>query len=179
MDSLRGWSNDRPSSRRSGPSPADVIGLYADHSIPRNMPWCFAWTRKRPYEETLDRSGGSGSAPVAWQGGVRHGFERVRSVTALSRSTPRSTLRPARFMARPPLAIPVRSSVAFLTDISGQAARGLRQTRHIILDNLSAHKTRSAFTRIPLDTHPNVTLHFDPYLLLLAQPASRTVVLED
>ena len=48
--------------------------------------------------------------------------------------------------------------MAFLTDIVVRQPEDLEI--HIILDNLSAHKTQrvQAF----LDAHPNVTLHFTP-----------------
>ena len=61
-------------------------------------------------------------------------------------------------MARPPLAIPARSLWPSLTDIVVRQPED-RQI-HIILDNLSAHKTQRV--QEFLDTHPNVTLHFTP-----------------
>ena len=48
--------------------------------------------------------------------------------------------------------------MAFLTDIVVRQPED-RQI-HIILDNLSAHKTQRV--QEFLDTHPNVTLHFTP-----------------
>lgn len=70
----------------------------------------------------------------------------------------RWTPRPAKWWVRPPCATPARSSSAS----SGRSWRNAapRQEIHIILDNLSAHKTQAV--REFLTHHPHVQLHFTP-----------------
>ena len=64
--------------------------------------------------------------------------------------------------------------VEFLTDVVGSQPR--RKEIHVIVDNLSAHKTKTvdAF----LEAHPRVQLHFTPTLLVVAE-SGRTLVQQD
>ena len=62
--------------------------------------------------------------------------------------------------------------VGFLGDVVATCEPG--QHIHVILDNLSAHKTKTVTAF--LDEHPNVRLHFTPDLFLVAESRGAVVL---
>ena len=84
----------------------------------------------------------------------------VLSTTATGHSPymPRSIPPPAACTAKPPLATPAASSSPFSRKFVSLCPP--RQQIHIILDNLSAHKTQAV--REFLQQHPRVQFHFTP-----------------
>ena len=78
--------------------------------------------------------------------------------TERCRSTLPLTPRAVRSWERPQSVIPSAEFVAFLTDIV--ASQPANKEIHIILDNLSAHKTDRVKTF--LADHPQVHVHFTP-----------------
>ena len=143
----RYMASDDPDFERKA---ADIIGLYVN---PPQHAAVFCVDEKTAIQ-ALDRL--DPVLPLSPGRVERHGFEyarhgtlslyaafETRSGTVLGRTAERHTS--AEF-------------VAFLTDLVAHQPRG--QALHIILDNLSAHKTKQvdAF----LHDHPTVRLHFTP-----------------
>jgi hypothetical protein len=139
-------SNDPDLERKA----ADIIGLYLD---PPQHAAVFSVDEKTAIQ-ALDRR--DRVLPVSPGRAERHGFEYKRDGTlslyaALNTKTGAVQGKTA---AR-------HTSLEFV-DFLGEVVGGCEPGReiHIIVDNLSAHKTPlvAAF----LDEHPNVTLHFTP-----------------
>ena len=129
---------------------ADVIGLYLNppqHAV-------VLCVDEKTAIQALDRK--DPVLPLSPGRAERHGFEYVRHGTlslyaALDTQT-------GEVVGKTTARHTSQEFVAFLTDIVVRQPEDLEI--HIILDNLSAHKTQrvQAF----LDAHPNVTLHFTP-----------------
>lgn len=129
---------------------ADVIGLYLN---PPQHAVVFSLDEKTAIQ-ALDRR--DPVLPLSPGRVERHGFEYVRkgtlslyaalntkTGTVIGQTAPRHT---------------TEEFVAFLGAVVAEQPKG--QEIHIILDNLSAHKTRRV--REFLAAHPNVHLHFTP-----------------
>ena len=129
---------------------ADVIGLYLNppqHAV-------VLCVDEKTAIQALDRK--DPVLPLSPGRAERHGFEYVRHGTlslyaALDTQT-------GEVVGKTTARHTSQEFVAFLTDIVVRQPED--REIHIILDNLSAHKTQrvQAF----LDAHPNVTLHFTP-----------------
>lgn len=139
-------SNDPDFERKA----ADIIGLYLD---PPQHAAVFSIDEKTAIQ-ALDRR--DRVLPLSPGRAERHGFEYKRNGTlslyaALNTKTGQVQGKTARRHTS-------REFVDFLQQVVG-ACQPEREI-HIILDNLSAHKTKlvAAF----LDQHPNVKLHFTP-----------------
>jgi len=132
------------------PKAADVIGLYVN---PPDHAAVFAVDEKTAIQ-ALDRL--DPVLPLSPGRAERHGFEYYRHGTlslyaALEVATGRVTGMPA---AR-------HTSADFLAFMDRVVAGyGRRQELHVILDNLSAHKTKAV--RAWEATHPHVHFHFTP-----------------
>src|ERR1700722_6017430 len=128
----------------------DIIGLYR-RPPPHPAVFC---VDEKPAIQALDRL--DPVLPLSPGRAERHGFEYYRHGTlslyaALDTKTGRVHGKTA---ARHTSA----HFVDFLGEVVGQCRP--RQEIHIILDNLSAHKTQAV--RDFLDAHPQVRLHFTP-----------------
>ena len=129
---------------------ADVIGLYLNppqHAV-------VLCVDEKTAIQALDRK--DPVLPLSPGRAERHGFEYIRHGTlslyaALDTQT-------GEVHGKTTARYTSQEFVAFLTDIVVRQPED-RQI-HIILDNLSAHKTQRV--QEFLDTHPNVTLHFTP-----------------
>jgi transposase len=132
------------------PKAADVIGLYLQ---PPQHAAVFAADEKTAIQ-ALDRL--DPVLPLSPGRAERHGFEYYRHGTlslfaalntktgeVLGQTVPRHTS---------------AAFVAFLADIVASQPR--QREIHVILDNLSTHKTRAVAAF--LETHPQVHLHFTP-----------------
>ena len=129
---------------------ADVIGLYLK---PPQHAAVFCLDEKTAIQ-ALDRT--EPILPLSPGRAERHGFEYVRHGT-LSLYAAFNT-KTGRVHGKTTARHTSQEFVAFLADLLTQVPRG--QAVHIILDNLSAHKTQgvAAF----LETRPHVHLHFTP-----------------
>jgi transposase len=129
---------------------ADVIGLYLN---PPQHAVVFAADEKTPIQ-ALDRLGPV--LPLSPGRAERHGFEYYRHGT-LSLYAALNT-RTGEIIGQ---TVPRHTSdafVDFLTDIVDTQPR--RREIHVIVDNLSAHKTKKV--QAFLEVHPQVHLHFTP-----------------
>ena len=129
---------------------ADVIGLYL-HPPQHAVVLC---VDEKTAIQALDRK--DPILPLSPGRAERHGFEYVRHGTlslyaALDTQT-------GEVHGRTAARHTSQEFVAFLTDLVVRQPEG--HDIHIILDNLSAHKTKRVQNF--LDAHPNVTLHFTP-----------------
>ncbi len=129
---------------------ADIIGLYLD---PPQHAAVFCVDEKTAIQ-ALDRR--DRVLPLSPGRAERHGFEYKRHGT-LSLYAALNTQTGA-VLGKTSARHTSQDFVAFLAEVV--ASCSVDQAIHIILDNLSAHKTAkvAAF----LDQHPNVTLHFTP-----------------
>ena len=119
----------------------------------RNMPPCSASTRRRPFKPWIAWTRSCRSRPGRAE---RHGFEYYRHGTlslyaALNTAT-------GRVHGKTAARHTSREFVAFLEEVVSLCPR--QQHIHIILDNLSAHKTHSV--REFLEQNPRVQFHFTP-----------------
>lgn len=139
-------SNDPDFERKA----ADVIGLYLD---PPRHAAVFCVDEKTAIQ-ALDRR--DRILPLSPGRAERHGFEYKRNGT-LSLYAALNT-RTGEVHGKTAARHTSQDFVEFLTEVVARCEPG--RELHIILDNLSAHKTRkvAAF----LDAHPNVQLHFTP-----------------
>lgn len=139
-------SNDPDFERKA----ADIIGLYMK---PPQHAAVFCVDEKTAIQ-ALDRK--DPILPLSPGRAERHGFEYFRHGTlslyaafntktgeVLGKTTPRHTS---------------QEFVAFLEDLAARQPK--RKEIHIILDNLSAHKTKRV--QLFLEEHPNVHFHFTP-----------------
>jgi hypothetical protein len=145
---------------------ADIIGLYLNP--PQHAAVCCV--DEKTAIQALDRL--DPILPLSPGGAERHGFEYHRHGTlslyaALNVKTGRVQGKATKHQAS-------ADFIAFLTELIGKA-KWAREI-HIVLDNLSAHKTQAV--QDFLAQHPKVRLHFTPALLFLAQP-SETLVRQD
>jgi transposase len=129
---------------------ADVLGLYL-HPPQHALVLC---VDEKTAIQALDRK--DPVLPLSPGRAERHGFEYVRHGTlslyaALDTQT-------GEVQGKTTARHTSQEFVAFLTDLTVRQPED-RQI-HIILDNLSAHKTPGVQTF--LHAHPNVTLHFTP-----------------
>jgi transposase len=129
---------------------ADIIGLYL-HPPQHAAVFC---VDEKSAIQALDRL--DPVLPLSPGRAERHGFEYYRHGT-LSLYAALDT-KTGKVQGKTTARHTSAEFVAFLSEIV--ASRPAKQEIHIILDNLSAHKTKlvSAF----LTAHPNVTLHFTP-----------------
>lgn len=129
---------------------ADVIGLYLD---PPRHAAVFCVDEKTAIQ-ALDRR--DRILPLSPGRAERHGFEYKRNGT-LSLYAALNT-RTGKVHGKTALRHTSQDFVGFLDEVVALCEP--QQDIHIILDNLSAHKTKrvAAF----LDAHPNVQLHFTP-----------------
>ncbi|HYZ84817.1 MAG TPA: IS630 family transposase [Bryobacteraceae bacterium] len=129
---------------------ADIIGLYLN---PPQHAAVFCVDEKTAIQ-ALDRL--DPVLPLSPGRAERHGFEYYRHGT-LSLYAALDT-KTGKVQAKTAARHTSTEFVAFLTEVV--ASRPAKQDIHIILDNLSAHKTKlvNAF----LADHPNVHLHFTP-----------------
>jgi transposase len=127
---------------------ADIIGLYL-HPPQHAAVFC---VDEKSAIQALDRL--DPVLPLSPGRAERHGFEYYRHGT-LSLYAALDT-KTGKVQGKTTARHASAEFVAFLSEIV--ASRPAKQEIHIILDNLSAHKTKlvSAF----LTAHPNVTLHF-------------------
>jgi transposase len=129
---------------------ADVIGLYLD---PPKHAAVFCLDEKTAIQ-ALDRL--DPVLPLSPGRAERHGFEYYRHGT-LSLYAALDTLSGQVFGR----AVPRHTSADFLAFLSELVEQQPRSKEiHVILDNLSAHKTKAVASY--LDAHPNVKLHFTP-----------------
>lgn len=143
----RYMASDDPAFERKA---ADVIGLYLN---PPQHAAVFCVDEKTAIQ-ALDRL--DPVLPLSPGRAERHGFEYFRHGT-LSLYAAFNT-RTGEVLGRTAERHTSAEFVAFLTDIVAHQRR--HTAIHVILDNLSAHKTKhvDAF----LQAHPNVQLHFTP-----------------
>ena len=143
----RYMASDDPDFERKA---ADIIGLYLN---PPQHAAVFCVDEKTAIQ-ALDRL--DPVLPLSPGRAERHGFEYARHGT-LSLYAAFDT-RTGEVLGRTAERHTSGEFVAFLTDLVAHRPRG--QAIHVILDNLSAHKTKqvNAF----LDEHPTVRLHFTP-----------------
>jgi len=143
----RYMASDDPAFERKA---ADVIGLYLN---PPQHAAVFCVDEKTAIQ-ALDRL--DPVLPLSPGRAERHGFEYFRHGT-LSLYAAFNT-RTGEVLGRTAERHTSAEFVAFLTDIVAHQRRHI--AIHVILDNLSAHKTKhvDAF----LQAHPNVQLHFTP-----------------
>jgi len=139
-------SNDPDFERKA----ADVIGLYLD---PPRHAAVFCVDEKTAIQ-ALDRR--DRMLPLSPGRAERHGFEYKRNGT-LSLYAALNT-KTGQVHGKTAARHTSQDFVEFLGEVVARCEPG--QEIHIILDNLSAHKTKkvAAF----LDEHPNVALHFTP-----------------
>jgi transposase len=129
---------------------ADVIGLYLD---PPHHAAVFAVDEKTAIQ-ALDRL--DPVLPLSPGRAERHGFEYYRHGT-LSLFAALNT-RTGEVVGQTVARHTSAAFVAFLADVVAAAPR--MKEIHVILDNLSTHKTQAV--RSFLITHPKVRLHFTP-----------------
>ena len=129
---------------------ADVIGLYLD---PPKHAAVFCLDEKTAIQD-LDRL--DPVLPLSPGRAERHGFEYFRHGT-LSLYAALDTLS-GEVVGKTVASHTSAEFVAFLADLVEQQPR--RREMHVILDNLSTHKTGQV--QAFLDAHPNVHLHFTP-----------------
>lgn len=129
---------------------ADIIGLYLQ---PPQRAAVFCLDEKTAIQ-ALDRL--DPVLPLSPGRAERHGFEYARHGT-LSLYAAFNT-RSGEVLGRTAAHHTSAEFVAFLTDLVAHQPK--RQPIHVILDNLSAHKTRHVTTF--LAEHPRVHLHFTP-----------------
>lgn len=129
---------------------ADVIGLYLD---PPHHAAVFAVDEKTAIQ-ALDRL--DPVLPLSPGRAERHGFEYYRHGT-LSLFAALNT-RTGEVVGQTVARHTSAAFVAFLADVVAAAPR--MKEIHVILDNLSTHKTQAV--RSFLVTHPKVRLHFTP-----------------
>jgi len=143
----RYMASDDPDCERKA---ADIIGLYLN---PPQHAAVFCVDEKTAIQ-ALDRL--DPVLPLSPGRAERHGFEYARHGT-LSLYAAFDT-RTGEVLGRTAERHTSAEFVAFLTDLVAHQPR--RQAIHVILDNLSAHKTKQveAF----LQEHPTVRLHFTP-----------------
>ena len=128
----------------------DVIGLYLN---PPQHAVVFSLDEKTAIQ-ALDRR--DPILPLSPGRAERHGFEYVRNGT-LSLYAALNT-RTGEVLGRTAARHTSEEFVAFLASLA--AAHPRRREIHVILDNLSTHKTRRVQEFLGL--HPNVHLHFTP-----------------
>jgi transposase len=143
----RYMASDDPEFERKA---ADIIGLYLN---PPQHAAVFCVDEKTAIQ-ALDRL--DPVLPLSPGRVERHGFEYARHGT-LSLYAAFNT-RTGAVLGRTAERHTSAEFVAFLTDIAAHQPR--KQEIHVILDNLSAHKTNQVETF--LSEHPNVQLHFTP-----------------
>jgi transposase len=143
----RYMASDDPAFERKA---ADIIGLYMN---PPQHAAVFCVDEKTAIQ-ALDRL--DPVLPLSPGRAERHGFEYYRHGT-LSLYAAFNT-RTGEVLGRTAERHPSAEFVAFLTDLAAHQPR--RQELHVILDNLSAHKTKHVETF--LAAHPQVRLHFTP-----------------
>ena len=132
------------------PKAADVIGLYLD---PPQHAAVFAADEKTAIQ-ALDRL--DPVLPLSPGRAERHGFEYYRHGT-LSLFAALNT-KTGEVLGQ---TVPRHTSAAFVEFLGEIVASQPRQCEiHVILDNLSTHKTRAVAAF--LEAHPNVHLHFTP-----------------
>ena len=129
---------------------ADVIGLYVN---PPQHAVVFSLDEKTALQ-ALDRT--LPTLPLSPGRAERHGFEYIRRGT-LSLYAALNT-RTGEVMGKTVASHTSEEFVAFLAGVV--ASRPPKEEIHIILDNLSAHKTKRV--REFLSLHKNVHLHFTP-----------------
>jgi transposase len=129
---------------------ADIIGLYLN---PPRHAAVFCVDEKTAIQ-ALDRL--DPVLPLSPGRAERHGFEYYRHGT-LSLYAALDT-KTGKVIGKTAARHTSRDFVAFLEEVVDQCPP--RQEIHIILDNLSAHKTR--LVREFLEAHPRVRLHFTP-----------------
>ncbi len=129
---------------------ADILGLYLN---PPQHAAVFCVDEKTAIQ-ALDRL--DPVLPLSPGRAERHGFEYARHGT-LSLYAAFNT-RTGDVLGRTAERHTSAEFVAFLTDLVAHQPR--QQDIHVILDNLSAHKTKQVQTF--LSDHPNVQLHFTP-----------------
>ena len=129
---------------------ADIIGLYMN---PPRHAAVFCVDEKTAIQ-ALDRK--DPVLPLSPGRAERHGFEYYRHGT-LSLYAAFNT-KTGEVLGKTALRHTSAEFVAFLTDIVVHQPR--RKKIHVIVDNLSAHKTKRVEQF--LDDHPNVRLHFTP-----------------
>jgi transposase len=152
-------SNDPDFERKA----ADIIGLYLN---PPQHSAVFCVDEKSAIQ-ALDRL--DPVLPMSPGRAERHDFEYYRHGT-LSLYAPLD-VKTGKVHGKTAARHTSDEFVAFLHQVVKQYKR--KQEIHIILDNLSAHKT--AKVEDFLQQHPNVRLHFTPHLFVLAK-SSRTLV---
>lgn len=143
----RYMASDDPDFERKA---ADIIGLYVN---PPQHAAVFCVDEKTAIQ-ALDRL--DPVLPLSPGRVERHGFEYARHGT-LSLYTAFNT-RTGEVVGRTAERHTSAEFVAFLTDVVAHQPR--RQAIHVILDNLSAHKTTQV--EMFLSEHPMVRLHFTP-----------------
>jgi transposase len=143
----RYMASDDPAFERKA---ADIIGLYMN---PPQHAAVFCVDEKTAIQ-ALDRL--DPVLPLSPGRAERHGFEYYRHGT-LSLYAAFNT-RTGEVLGRTAERHTSAEFVAFLTDLAAHQPR--RQELHVILDNLSAHKTKHVETF--LAAHPQVRLHFTP-----------------
>ncbi len=139
-------SNDPDFERKA----ADIIGLYLN---PPQHAAVFCVDEKTAIQ-ALDRL--DPVLPLSPGRAERHGFEYFRHGT-LSLYAAFNT-RTGEVLGRTAERHTSAEFIAFLTDIVAHQPR--HKEIHVILDNLSAHKTKHV--AVFLNEHPNVQLHFTP-----------------
>ena len=122
-------------------------------SIRRAMPPCFAWMRRPPFKRSTVATD---VLPLSPGRAERHGFEYKRNGT-LSLYAALNT-KTGQVHGKTAARHTSQDFVEFLGEVVARCEPD--QEIHIILDNLSAHKTKqvAAF----LEQHPDVALHFTP-----------------
>ena len=121
--------------------------------IHRNMQRCSAWMRSRPFKRWTD----SIRCCRCHRGRAeRHGFEYYRHGTLSLYAA--LDVRSGKIHGKTAARHTSDEFVNFLEQMVGLCKP--KQEIHIILDNLSAHKTQKV--AVFLQQHPNVKLHFTP-----------------
>ena len=117
------------------------------------MPPCFAWMRRPPFKRSTVATASCRCLPGRAE---RHGFEYKRNGT-LSLYAALNT-KTGQVHGKTAARHTSQDFVEFLGEVVARCEPD--QEIHIILDNLSAHKTKqvAAF----LEQHPDVALHFTP-----------------
>jgi transposase len=128
---------------------ADVIGLYLN---PPQHAVVFAADEKTAIQ-ALDRL--DPVLPLSPGRAERHGFEYVRHGT-LSLYAALNT-KTGEIIGQ---TVPRHTSAAFVEFLTELVAAHRRREIHVIVDNLSAHKTKAV--QAFLEAHPRVRLHFTP-----------------
>jgi len=129
---------------------ADILGLYLN---PPAHAAVFCVDEKTAIQ-ALDRK--DPVLPLSPGRAERHGFEYYRHGT-LSLYAAFNT-KTGEVLGKTAKRHTSAEFVAFLSDIVAHQRRG--KEIHVIVDNLSAHKTKKV--QVFLDEHPNVQLHFTP-----------------